>query len=70
VGAPDTLSRGFYHSYQIVFTILNTSTGKGFTKVNQVDLHTFQGINPNFRVGQLSDFGNFKVEFFMLFEQK
>jgi len=51
VGPPDLLSRGFFCPYQIVMTIFDIIIE--FTRVNSVDLYTFGGINPNFRVGQL-----------------
>jgi len=64
----DLLSHGFSHPYQIVFTLFNI--GIEFTRVNGVDSYTFQLINPNFRVGQLSDFAKNKVVFFVHFEWK
>src|SRR5712691_13561858 len=68
VGAPGSLSRGFYHPYQIGFTLFDIIIE--FTKVNGVDLYTFGGINPNFRVGQPPIFVRIKVVLFMRFEQK
>ena len=62
----DSLLHGFSYPYQIVFTLFNI--GIEFTRVNGVDLYTFQLINPNFRVGQLSDFAKNKVVFFVHFE--
>src|SRR6266581_2872117 len=41
MGAPDSLSRGFYCHYQIDFTL--SDTGIEFTRVNKVDLHTLEG---------------------------
>ena len=68
VGAPDSLSRGLPCPYQTVFTLFNI--GIGFTRANGVDSYTFQSINPNFRVGQLSNFVKSKVVFILCFEQK
>jgi len=68
VGAPDSLSCGLPHPYQIIFTLFNI--GIGFTRANGVDSYTFQLINPNFRVGQLSNFAKSKVVFILHFEQK
>jgi len=68
VGAPDSLSCGLPRPYQIIFTLFNI--GIGFTRANGVDSYTFQLINPNFRVGQLSNFAKSKVVFILRFEQK
>jgi len=64
--APASLSRGFSHSYQIVVTLFDITNE--FTTAIGIDSYTFQLINPNFRVGQLSDFAKNKVVFFMRFE--
>ena len=62
----DSLSCGFYSLYQIVFTLSNIIIE--FSRVNSINLHTFGGINPNFRVGQLSILVKIKVVLFMCFE--
>ena len=66
MGAPDSLSCGFPHSYQIVFTLFDV--GIGFARANRVNSYTFQLINPNFRVGQLLIFVKSKVVFILHFE--
>jgi len=64
--APASLSRGFSHSYQIVVTLFDITNE--FTMAIGIDSYNFQLINPNFRVGQLSNFAKNKVVFFMRFE--
>jgi hypothetical protein len=66
--APDSLSHGFYCSYQIHFAPFHIAAE--FTRVKGVDWHTFGGIGPKFRGGQLSNLSKIKVVFFMCFEQK
>ena len=66
VGAPNSLSRGFSHPYQIVFTLFDI--GIELTRVNGVDSYACQLINPNFRVGQLLIFAKSKVVFILHFE--
>jgi hypothetical protein len=51
---PDSLSYSFYHPYQIAFVFFDTSIE--FIRVKGFNWHTFWGLNPNFRVGQLLDF--------------
>ena len=68
MGAPDSLSRGFHHPYQILFTLFDISIE--FRWVKAVDSYTLQYINPNFRVGQLWIFVKIKVVFIMHFKQK
>jgi len=64
--APALLSCGFSHSHQIVVTLFDITNE--FTTAIGINSHIFQLINPNFRVGQLSDFAKNKVVFFMHFE--
>ena len=68
VWTPDSSSRGFYRPYQIALTLFDIIIE--FIRVNGVDLYTFEGIQPNFRVGQLPIFVKSKVVLFMRFEQK
>ena len=65
---PDLLSHGFYSTYQIFFIL--SDTGIGFIRVNRIDSDTFQGLNPNFRVGQLLGLAKIQVSFFIHFKQK
>jgi len=67
VGPPDSLSRGFFRPYQIVLTLFNIIIE--FTRVNSVNLYTFEGTNPNFRVGQLFIFVKNQNVFFACFKQ-
>jgi len=67
MGLPDSLSCGFFHPYQIVLTLFNIIIE--FTRVNSVDLYTFEGTNPNFRVGQLFIFVKNQNVFFVRFKQ-
>jgi len=67
VGPPDSLSRGFFRPYQIVLTLFNIIIE--FIRVNSVDLYTFEGTNPNFRVGQLFIFVKNQNVFFARFKQ-
>ena len=67
VGPPDLLSHGFFCPYQIVMTLFDIIIE--FTRVNSVNLYTFGGINPNFRVGQLWIFVKNKNVFFARFKQ-
>ena len=59
VWTPDSLSRGFYCHYQIVLSLSDIILD--FSRVNAINLHTFWGINPNFRVGQLPVFVKNKI---------
>jgi len=65
---PDLSSCGFYHPYQIALTLFNIIIE--FIRVNGINLYTFEGIQPNFRVGQLPIFVKSKVVLFMCFKQK
>ena len=68
VWTPDLSSHGFYRPYQIALTLFDIIIE--FIRVNGVDLYTFEGIQPNFRVGQLPIFVKSKVVLFMRFKQK
>ena len=68
VWTPDLSSCGFYRPYQIALTLFDIIIE--FIWVNGVNLYTFEGIQPNFRVGQLPIFVKSKVVLFMCFKQK